>query len=986
MCAYGIELASATRFVTSTANDPNSIGTLPYWLLNSNDGDVIDCNSIEGQSITLTSSLPAITKNYTINGAGITINGDNQYQAFQVASGTVAINNVTVEDALSKGGDGGSGYSGGGGAVGGGGALYVHKGSSVTITASSLLNNSAQGGNGGFADIDGNTGAGGGGGFGGGNGGDCLTIVSTGGGGGGHSNGGDGGSNSSVNGSNGVYFGGGGGGAGINSVVPGGSGGNASPTGAFVGGAESAGNGGGGAGDSQNGVSATGTGSAGLPGNGGNGIGADSLFGGGGGGGCSSETGFPGGSGVGAAGGGGGSNYGGGTGGILGGGGGGGIGAPGGDGGFGAGGGGAVTGGMGGGGFNAGGGNGGSDPSGNSGGGGGSGLGGAIFIQSGGSLTLVDAGHIVANSARAGVGGGSSSASDPGYMPAGDGIALGHDIFVREEGSITFNLSTMLALANPIEGDQTSGPNTLGGLQKIGTGTLKLNGANTYSGMTTVNEGTLNLNGSVIGSVAVGTGGTLSGNATVAGDLANAGILAPGNSIGTINTTNLVLTPSSVLDIEVASNGISDLIHATGTATLNGSVQVSAVDGIFTFRSPYTIVTADGSLTGTFVDAISAAFITPTLTYDANSAYLTITSALRTAAQRCNQIGVATLLDSIITINDAQALLISKIATLPLADAQKALESVSGFQYTNEVWTTEIANSRFLRRLYDPLRYQVTACAAVPCFEWTPWLETGPDFAKVHGNNAHTTKMFSYQVTGGIQKQMTADFCFGVGASYEYDHETFTNAHANRNAGYIGIYGLYRPTWCYALFDIAYGHTGGDVTRTIQAGDLCYTVSGNPKVDTFTVYGEYGIDMNMKWFLLQPFMGLQVEKNWRAKVIEQTRSGWGLIVGEQQWAPVNARLGIHLSSCNVCQDINVSIDLAWDQRLTSTKNTTQAFFKEFGDCYCICGNQLDKTSVDYALTFTKTWGDALQWYVEFEGQWWNHANTNGVLTGIKYSW
>jgi hypothetical protein len=117
-------VTAATKAVTSTSNDPVTVGTLPYWLLNAGDGDIIDCSSVAGQTITLTSSLPAITKSYTINGAGIIIDGAGSYQAFQVASGTVGISNVTVQNALSKGGDGGDGYSGGGGAVGVG-ALFT---------------------------------------------------------------------------------------------------------------------------------------------------------------------------------------------------------------------------------------------------------------------------------------------------------------------------------------------------------------------------------------------------------------------------------------------------------------------------------------------------------------------------------------------------------------------------------------------------------------------------------------------------------------------------------------------------------------------------------------------------------------------------------------------------------------------------------------------------------------------------------------------
>lgn len=593
-------IEASTRIVNSTSNDPNTAGTLPYWLLNAGEGDTIDCSSIAGQSITLTSSLPAIIHDYTIEGAGIIIDGNSSYQAFQVASGSVVIKNVTVQNALSKGGDGGSGYSGGGGGVGGGGALYIHGGTSVTLIASNLLDNTAQGGNGGSASDVANAGGGGGGGFGGGNGGSAVSTVSTGGGGGGHSNGGNGGTASLVNGASGIYFGGGGGGAGINSMVPGGVGGDATPTNTFIGGAQSNGNGGGGAGNSENGVSATGSGSSGIPGNGGSGIGDDLLFGAGGGGGCSSETGFAGGSGVGAGGGGGGANYSGGSGGTLGGGGGGGIGGAGGTGGFGAGGGGAITGGIGGGGFNAGGGHGASDPGAIAAGGGGSGLGGAIFIQGGANLSIIDVTNISGNTAVAGVGGESSNSSSNDYIAPGDGLAMGYDIFMRERASITFDLSHTLTIANPIEGDQTSGPNTSGGLTKLGSGTLKLSGANTYSGATTVDGGTLNLNGSVIGHITVGGSGTLSGNASVAGNLISSGTLSPGNSIGTINTTDLTLTSSSLLEMEIDSGGSCDLIAATGTAEIAGTLKVIPYSGTFHTLQTYTMITATGGSTGTF--------------------------------------------------------------------------------------------------------------------------------------------------------------------------------------------------------------------------------------------------------------------------------------------------------------------------------------------------------------------------------------------------
>lgn len=793
LSTYFIEAEPTTRVVNSTSNDPNTIGTLPYWLLNASNEDTIDCGFIAGQSIILTSSLPAITNSYTINGTGITIDGTNEYQAFQIASGTVAINNVTIQNAFSKGGNGGDGYSGGGGAVGGGGALYVHGGTSVTLTASSLLNNTAQGGNGGSADNNGNGGGGGGGGFGGGNGGNALTVVSTGGGGGGHSNGGDGGSNSFVNGSNGVYFGGGGGGAGINNVTPGGNGGNASPSGTFLGGIESGGNGGGGAGDSEDGFSATGSGGNGIPGDGGNGIGTDLLFGGGGGGGNASETGYPGGAGVGAAGGGGGSANGsmGGAGGVIGGGGAGGS-ITGGTGGFGAGGGGGVAGGSGGGGFGAGGGKGASDPSGVGGGGGGSGLGGAIFVQSGGNLIIVDASQISGNTAIAGVGGSSTNATDSDYVAPINGAAMGYDIFVREQGSITFNLSNILTISTPIEGDQTSGSNSTGGLYKIGEGILNLNGPNTYPGITTVGGGTLNLNGSVIGNAIVGAGATLSGNATVSGNLTSSGILAPGNSIGTINATNLVLTSSSLLEMEVASDGTNDLIAATGTAQINGALEVILLPGSFQTVQSYTIVTAAGGRTGTFSTVESSAPSLLEVIYDPTAIIVEVLpigalglDSNAAAAASCY------LADGFTTGSDIEVVS-AALLTLDTNEINGSFNQMQPSQFSGLAWS-QIENILLVRSSYSQHSEEVDLSSNC-CNSPHVWGEAIGAWQKQNSDG----QQFGYTdwtsgATVGLDAICCNEFRLGVAASY-----TYSRLNWNKSAGYANInsyYGGFYTNW-----------------------------------------------------------------------------------------------------------------------------------------------------------------------------------------------
>lgn len=534
-------------------------------------------------------------------------------------------------------------------------------------------------------------------------------------------------------------------------------------------------------------------------------------------------------------------------------------------------------------------------------------------------------------------------------------------------------------------------PSTSSTLLKTGAGTQILSGVNTYTGQTTVQEGILILNGSLAGNVLTTSLGTLKGNGAIVGTLTNAGNVSPGESIGTLTVGNYI-NNNGTYAVEVNGLGQNDLIDVTGTATLNGgTVVVSSADGTFKFQQPYTIMTAEGGIAGTFTNTASLAFITPTLTYDQDNVYLTIHSALSKAAEKCNQFGVARNLDNIVNPNAEQSLLISKLANLPLKAAQKALESLSGFQYTNDVLVTEISACRFLRRLYDPLRSLVAGydhcspCEAA-CNGWTRWFETGYGCTNLKGNTAHELSFDSYQVTCGIQKTFYSDLTFGLAGSYEYDNITYRNGKANRDTGFASVYGLYRPSMFYGLFDFVYGYCSNRFKRTIEAGNIQFKARSKPNFNTFTSYGEAGFDLECEHGLIQPFLGVQIGKNWRSQINEKHAKGWGLAINKHDWTSTRLRLGVHFSTYKFWDSIDTAVDLAWNQLLSSTKNSAIGRFKKFGDPFPICGNQLDNYSFDYALTFTTCFCESLKGYIELDGELWQHANTFNVLGGIEYCW
>jgi len=638
---------------TTSAGATGGSGTLSWAIaqLNSSSaaGQVINIET----NVTLSGPLSPIFNSVTINGNGNTISGNNTQRIFMVGVDTatqqsaavagsiiaqtanVAINNVTLENGLARGG---SGAAQAGGGLGAGGALFVNQSGNVTLSNVTFANNQAQGGAGGGSsggEGGGGGGLGGGGGsnFGGGGG-----IFGSGGAGAGFGGGGGG-----IFGGGGANLGGaagGGGGYSGDGGTNGGSGANGSLSIAGLSGSGGGAAAGGGGGSNGGGGGSTSLGLAGggggFGGSAGGGSGGAGGFGGGGG----ASTGGGGAGGFGSGGGGegagdgaGGFGGGGGTGGSGGFGGGGGSSGSGTAGGFGGGGGGGAHA-AGSGGF--GGGNGGALSS--PGGGGGAAMGGAVFVVAGGSLSFTGNGT---TSCTAGAGqcvtggnggtgltkhnGGNGSAYGSGFFVEGSNVTFGNG---TAGGAGTYTISDVIADLNGSAGNTTTsnGVGGTGGASSItvNQATLNLSAANTYTGGTTLTAGTINVgNNSALGSgaLAMAAGTTLGfsasgltiGNAiTVSGDPTFV-TTAPSSSPETISgTISNATTPAPVGAVVVDGGGY---IALTGANTYSGGTTICGATADATCTNangttPTTLI-VNNSTPGT-----SSSIGTGTLTFD----------------------------------------------------------------------------------------------------------------------------------------------------------------------------------------------------------------------------------------------------------------------------------------------------------------------------------------------------------------------------------
>lgn len=207
----------------------------------------------------------------------------------------------------------------------------------------------------------------------------------------------------------------------------------------------------------------------------------------------------------------------------------------------------------------------------------------------GGSNVLADSGAVTVDGGTLAIAGNSDTVGAVTLTSGsitGSGGTLTGSSYALASGTISANLGGSGTVTKTTAGLVTlSGTSSTVGAVNVSGGTLELaTGAALNAGLVTVsNAATLDIDGTLTAptGVNVNAGGTLKGAGTIAGNVNLDGILAPGNSPGTLSINgNLNLTSSSVLNFEldetntVAGSNVNDLVAITGDLVLDGTLNV----------------------------------------------------------------------------------------------------------------------------------------------------------------------------------------------------------------------------------------------------------------------------------------------------------------------------------------------------------------------------------------------------------------------------
>lgn len=468
--------------------------------------------------------------------------------------------------------------------------------------------------------------------------------------------------------------------------------------------------------------------------------------------------------------------------------------------------------------------------------------------------------------------------------------------------------------------------------QKAGTSTWTLTGTNAAALSWNVDGGTLAVNGAIANSpVTVNAQGTLGGTGTVGNVTLNGGTFAPGNSIGTTQVAgNVDFSGGGIYEVEIDAAGNSDLINATGAATLSGGrVQVVPLGSGFRGNTRYTILTAAGGLIGAFdsVSAPSFAFLEPTLTYDANNAFLTLARngvAFASVAATPNQVRVARAVDALAAGSAASQELANLVAGLTAADAQQAFINLSGVQFSHGGMVVQAVNHQFMdvlshRALGDPTG-AMGASAALGAlagtqlaFEGDPsallaavpaaggaaprgwWLQSFGGFADIDSTaNATGADYDTAGVAFGADAEWR-DVVLGLAGGYARSGADIAGGSLDADSFQAAAYGAWGRNAWFANAVLSLGYHQLDADRAVVAGDSANVAAA--EFDAYSVGTSVRLGKNLTPALataVTPYAGLEYGRSMREDFVEAGAGTANLTVDDESEDSLRSHVGLRV--------------------------------------------------------------------------------------------
>ncbi|TAJ90082.1 MAG: autotransporter outer membrane beta-barrel domain-containing protein [Reyranella sp.] len=564
-----------------------------------------------------------------------------------------------------------------------------------------------------------------------------------------------------------------------------------------------------------------------------------------------------------------------------------------------------------------------------------------------------------------------------------------------------------------------------GSLTKNGTGKVTLTGTSTLGGGTTINAGGFAVNGSLTSNVTL-NGGILSGAGNITGDITqNGGEIAPGNSIGTITINGNYTVRSGILEFEINSNGQNDKINVVGAghkATLQGgTIEVLALAGTYRPNSTYTLISAAGGVVGKFDRTTSnLAFLTPSLSYDANNVYVSLalaSNAFASAGLTINQQAVGGALDAIAASGNVDGI-VTVMANLPSGAGAPALQALSGQPYADFGTLNTRASQLFMNSVgrqmatergaglgSGPQRVALAEACVVTCDTTTPsrfgaWIAGIGSTGSVLGDaNASS---FTYTMGGtafGIDYRLDPRFLVGIAGGYTSGTQWVNGFSGN---GYsdsfsVAVYGSFTQNGSgpgfYADALAGYANASNRMQRVISLpGNPTGLANGNTSANQFLGQIEAGYKFGLGLGAntsISPFARLQIGSVNQAAFTEYGGGVFNLAVAAQTTTSVRTTFGIDLAGGFDIGGtlLDLGLRLGWMHEFADTaRPMTAAFAAAPVSQFTVFGATPQRDSAVIGFSAATALSNRTSLFVSYDGEVGGGTDNHSLRAGFRITW
>jgi autotransporter-associated beta strand protein len=661
-------------------------------------------------------------------------------------------------------------------------------------------------------------------------------------------------------------------------------------------------------------------------------------------------------------------------------------------------------------------------------------LSGVISNGSGtGTLNVAGGGTLVLSGANTYTGGTNLSA---GTIVVGNNSALGAGTLAMAAGTtLSFLNSGNFTVANPITiaGDPFFTPpigttQTLAGvisdgsapgtLDMLGAGTLVLSAANTYTGPTSVNAGMLQVNGSIAGSslTTVNNGATLLGAGTIGNLQVNAGgTFAPGAPAVAGTTTaisgNFTVQPGATFVVNVSPT-VASRANVSGTAALNGgTVQAIAQSATYAPSTTYTIVNATGGVSGSFSNVTSNyAFLSPSLSYDANNAYLTLTADFTLGSLNANQSAVGTALNRIGRSGNGNFVsVLNALSQLGDELGGAALTTISGVSYSG-FSTTMVQNAQLFMDNFASMAGSSgtggrvalaeacdVACDSTSAASWGAWGGAVGGLGTIGAGQATGAVTYnSGGFLGGLDRRLNDNFLAGVTVGYTTGTQWISglDGRATSDTFQAGLYGSFAQGPVYLDGVAGYAYSYNQAWRNIAISGL-QPMTARGRTGANQLYGQletgYRFDIGgTAAAYLTPFGRLQAYTATQNAFSETGAGVIGLNVAQQTTNSLRSVFGAILGG---------SMDMGWRDRLAAQfrlgwsheyasvdRPVSAAFAGAPTIPFTTLGVSPQRDGVLLGLSGSTSVSDGTSLFMRYEGNISGQDSAHAMTVGVRVIW